>query len=324
VGSRAIRLAKHVVHERFPRRRALEIAPTADEQRLLELALECAVAGFDVAVLLLLPDLRCARPHAVVAHQHEVLLVEWPLSTFDGLGLAGGNAMRRRCRVVRLVMLRHAAELKQRSLHATTQRRKRFAQAHRGPLPIRVRQHEHAQQMHEQLPADRHAELGRPREIRLCRFTGPVCLREHHLAVGAVLRAPALEMPLQRPQLARLVTVGMALDQYLEDRFRLERGARCDHLFDFRPVPSERILSRQPVSLLAHLRRQPRRLHVLPRRLPIHSGDHRGPPDFAMLAHFFHQLPHLRIAAPSQVACLSIPWRASARPASQRSQDGAM
>jgi hypothetical protein len=43
-----------------------------------------------------------------------------------------------------------------------------------------------------------------------------------------------------------------------------------------------------------------------------------------VLAHLFHQLPHLRVAHPSQIACLSTLWKAGVRPTSHASKDGEM
>lgn len=54
-------LAHDVVDERLPRTSTIKIATSADEQRLLESALQRSVCRLDVAVLLLRTDLRRAR-----------------------------------------------------------------------------------------------------------------------------------------------------------------------------------------------------------------------------------------------------------------------
>ena len=158
-----------------------EVAAAAHEQRLLEPPLERAVARLDVAVLLLRADRRRPRLHPEVPHHRHVLLVERAVR-----GVAG-DLVRRRRRVVGLVKARHAPELEQRRLHASAQRRQRLRRAHRRPLPIRVRQHRHAQQVREELAGERHAQLRRRREVRLRRLAGAVRLREPHLARGPVL-----------------------------------------------------------------------------------------------------------------------------------------
>ena len=91
--------------------------------------------------------------------------------------LAVGNPVRRRGGVVRLVIQRHAAELKERALNTVPDRRDGLRQADARPAPIAVGQHEHPQHVHEELAGARDRELGRPREVGLRGFAGPVELR---------------------------------------------------------------------------------------------------------------------------------------------------
>ena len=103
-------------------------------------------AALDVAVLLLRADLGRARLHPEVSHHREVVVVEQPFTTPLGQHeLAIRNAVCGRRRIVRLVVSRHPAELKQRRLHASANRGHRLRQAHRCPLPVREGQYEHAQ-----------------------------------------------------------------------------------------------------------------------------------------------------------------------------------
>src|SRR5262249_7947738 len=60
VTSNAVGLAEHLLDERLPRLDALEVTAAPDEQRLVEPALDRAVARLGVAVLLLGADLRRA------------------------------------------------------------------------------------------------------------------------------------------------------------------------------------------------------------------------------------------------------------------------
>ncbi len=177
-------LARDADDEALVLRLVGEVAAAAHEQRLLEPALESPVARFDVAVLLLRADGRRPRLHPEVPHHRLVLLIERAVR-----GVAG-DLVRGRRRVIGLMEARHAPELEHRCLHASAQRRQRLRRAHGRPLPIRIRQHGHAQQVREHLPPERHAQLCRRREVRLRRLAGAVRLREPDLARRTVLRAP--------------------------------------------------------------------------------------------------------------------------------------
>ncbi len=188
--------AEHAVDEVLPRVDVGEIATAAEQERLLEPTFERAVARLDVSVLLLLSDRRRARRHAEVAHEGEVLGVEGPLLPRQPLALGLRDAMRGRRRVVGLVKHRHASELEERCLHAPAHRHDRLAEADGGPLPIRVRQHDDAEHVREELPGDRDGKLRGAREVRLRRLAGAVTLREEHLLVRTVRRTPALNVAL--------------------------------------------------------------------------------------------------------------------------------
>jgi len=297
--ARPVGLAHDVVDERLPRGGALEVPAAPHQQRLLEGTFEGAVGRLDVAVLLLRGDLGRARLHAEVPHDREVVLVERALAAAlaDG-GLAVRDPVRGRGGVVRLVPLGHASELEESALHAVSNRRDRLGQADARPTPVGVRQHEHAQHVHEQLPRDRHRELGRPREVRLRGLAWAVQLCEHHVLVRATLGAPGLHTALERPQLPFLVASRILPHQHLEQCLGLQRRRLDQHRLQLWPVLEERILVRPPVTRLDQLRRQFAATHVLARGLPIHAGSHRREADTAVLRHLFHQLPHLRVRRP--------------------------
>ncbi|MFN9954307.1 MAG: hypothetical protein ACK55I_14525, partial [bacterium] len=208
--------------------------------------------------------------------------------------------------------------------HPDAQRRHRLRKAHRRPAPIRIRQHRVAQQVLVRLPGDGHAQLARRREVRLHRLARTVSLREEDLLLGPPRSTPSLHLSLQCPQLTVVEAPRLRLLQLLEHRRRVELRSRGQHLLDLVPHLRERVTARAPRPLHRHLRRQPARGDVPARRLAIHVGLHGGDANPAVLAHLFHQLPHLRVAHGPHTTCLSTPWKAG--PGSQRhaSKDGAM
>jgi hypothetical protein len=152
--------------------------------------------------------------------------------------------------------------------------------------------------VHERLAGDRHRELGHPGEVGLRGLAGSVALREHHVLVRATLGAPGLDAALERPELSILVSPRVLFHEHLEQRLGLELGRLAQHRLQLWPVLEERILVRPPATQLDQLRRQLAAVHVLARGLPIHAGPHRSEADTAVLRHFFHQLPHLRVRRP--------------------------
>jgi hypothetical protein len=178
--------------------------------------------------------------------------------------------------------------------------------------------------VHEDLAGDRDREFGRPREVRLRGLTRPMVLRENDVLVRTTCGAPHLDPTLERPQLPRLVPLRILFDEQLEEGLRLERRRIYEPRLDLRPVLGEGVLSSPPVALLDHLRRQLAGGDILTPCLPIHPGSHRRQADASVFAHLFHQSPHLRVGRCPHAACLSIPWRADARPTDRASQDGAI
>jgi hypothetical protein len=220
----------------LPRVDVGKVATAAEQERLLEPAFERAVARLDVSVLLLLPNRRRARRHTEVAHEGEVLGVEGPLFAGQSLALGLRDAMGGCRRVVGLVKHRHASELEERCLHAATHCHDRLAEADGGPLPIRIRQHDDAEHVREELPCDRDSELRGAREVRLRRLAGAVTLREEHLLVRTVCCPPALHVALQRAELPWRVDAGSTLRKPLEERLRFELRCLCEPPSTCRPV----------------------------------------------------------------------------------------
>jgi hypothetical protein len=150
--------------------------------------------------------------------------------------------------------------------------------------------------MREHLAGDRDRELRRRSEVGLRRLAGPVPLREHDFALGPLRGPPLLHAPLQCPQLALLVPIWLLDLQQLEQRLGLQRRLLPQPGLDRGPVVLERIRSRPPLAWRLHLRRQLAGGHVLASCLPVHARLHGGLADRAVLVHFLHQLPHLRVA----------------------------
>ena len=117
---------------------------------------------------------------------------------------------------------RHAAERPQRALHAGGQRLKRFAERDRHPRPVAVTEHELKEQVRKRIAGDRHAEVGRMREIDRRLATGHGDLLEEHLGLDAVPRPPVAKAPLQRPRLPRVKLLRVARPQHLQHPLRFE------------------------------------------------------------------------------------------------------
>jgi hypothetical protein len=81
---------------------------------LLQASLERAMAGLDVAILLLRPHRGGPRLHPEVPHHRRVFGVERTVNR------VAGDLVRRGRRVVGLVEARHPPQLKQRRLHASS------------------------------------------------------------------------------------------------------------------------------------------------------------------------------------------------------------
>jgi len=264
----------------------LEIAATTEQQLLLELALQRAVRGLDVAILLLLADAGRSVAHVVVVHESHVRLVECALCSF---------LVRSRSRVVRLMLCRHVIESMQCLLYAALYREERLTEAHRQPLPIGVHLHEVAQKMGENLARNRDTKLVRAREVRLRELPSQVLLREENLSLRATLSTPTARLTLQRTQLPILVSLGMKSAQLVEQRSGLELRRLAQTLLDPWPMLRKWILACTPVPVLDELARQLAGAHVLAGRLAIDPGLETRAPNSPALIELRHQFPHLSV-----------------------------
>ena len=159
--------------------------------------------------------------------------------------------------------------------------------------------------MHEQLAGDRDRQLRRAREVGLRRLAGPMQLRERDQLLGPALRhatasRAAAACAAARPRSARDAAPAAA-------RTASSPRARASA----RAAPRSPASARSNGSVrVRHLRGVTSSDGSLPpatyfaRRLPIHAGFHRGHADTPVLAHLFHQLPHLRVARWSHRPCL--------------------
>ena len=169
------------------------------EQRLRDQRLQPAMRLLGDAVFMRAARRDPARAHPVVLeHGAKARRQIAPTTGFQLVG--------RGRQIVAAQDGRHAAERPQRALHAGDQRLERFAERDRHPRPVAVTEHELEEQVRKRIAGDRHAEVGRVREVDRRLATGHGDLLEEHLGLDAVPRPPVAKAPLQRPRLARRET----------------------------------------------------------------------------------------------------------------------
>ena len=112
--------------------------------------------------------------------------------------------------------IRCSPELPHCILKAHTQAFEAFREAHRAPLPVRVRQHKVIEQVIEWLALDPYPEAIHVREVRLTKLAWLVPLLEKHFFRWTLERTPLLHPTLQRSKLPVLkltrVTTGSNLN----------------------------------------------------------------------------------------------------------------
>jgi len=166
---------------------------------------------------------------------------------------------------------RHAAQLPQRFLESAAERLKRFREADRDKLPIRVGEHEVIQQVVQRLAGDRDAQPVHVREVRGRQIARVVDLREHDRPRRSVRAAPVADSPLERPPLRVGKLLGIPILEPREEgkgpqpRLGLQSG------LDLRPHLGEGILARPPGPLGRPLRREPFCVPILACRLLVHA-----------------------------------------------------
>ena len=167
------------------------------EQRLRDQRLQAAMRLLGDAVFM-----RPARRDPTRAHP--VVLEHGAKARRQIAAATGFQLVGRGRQIVAAQDGRHAAERPQRALDAGGQRLKRFAERDRHPRPVAVTEHELKEQVRKRIAGDRHAEVGRMREIDRRFATGHGDLLEEHLGLDAVPRPPVAKAPLQRPRLPRV------------------------------------------------------------------------------------------------------------------------
>ena len=134
----------------------------------------------------------------------------------------GFQLVRRGRQIVAAQHRRDAAERPQRALDPGHERLEGFPKRHRHPRPVAVAEDELKEEVRQGLAGDRHAQVGRVREIDRRFATRHGDLLEEHLGLDAVPRPPVAKPPLQRPRLPRLKLLRIALAQHLQHHLGLE------------------------------------------------------------------------------------------------------
>ena len=158
----------------------IELTRAAQQQGLIEGALEVAVGTLDAAVLMGGAAVVAGRAHAVVLAQFLVALRE--------IVAGGGVKVAERGRqAVGAVFLGRPSERPQRLLQAGTEGAEGLAPQHHGRvLEAGVGQPEVVQQVRQRRAGDDDSEVGGVGEVRQAQQSGRPGLREDHLLVGTV------------------------------------------------------------------------------------------------------------------------------------------
>ncbi len=138
-------------------------------------------------------------------------------------------------------------------------------------------------QVVETQPLNRHAQLVHRGEVRCAQPTRFMHLRKEHLLRRPSLRTPALDMPLQRSQLAVGKAPRIAPLHLAENRLRLQPRIAVEQFADFSPNRLERIGPRRPRVRLGDVAGQLAQIAVLACRLLIHVREPRRPNDGAVV-----------------------------------------
>jgi hypothetical protein len=140
------------------------------------------------------------------------MIVEGPLARCGGPDqVRGGRA------VISPMLLRHMPQPHQRGLQAVFT----LTLTDRAPFPIRVGQHRVTQEVWKRLTGNRHPKTVQAGEVRLQPLPRRMHLCEEHFLGRPVQRPPRLHPPLQGPQLARLVLLGMLFTEPGKQRLGL-------------------------------------------------------------------------------------------------------
>jgi hypothetical protein len=228
---------------------ALEVAAPAQQQRLVQARLDVGVAALDRAVLVRQAPVVARRDHAVVAAERGV-------AAGDVLGRVRAEVAEGGREAVGAVLDGRAAEGGQGGLQARRQRGEALAaEDHLGALEAREGEREVIEKMVERRAADADAEVAGVGEVRQAEAAWRMGLREHHLPLGAVHRAPVAHAPLQGAADPLAIGAGEGAVEFMQHRHRLEaRRALQQGDDEALPDKHQRVLPRAPVPRLPPLR----------------------------------------------------------------------
>ena len=271
-----------------------KIAAAAQHQLLIHRLLEAMMPLLDVPVLVPMIRLYLLRRQAIVSHQAFVTRREFLLVR---------RVVHRQTHAVGAMAFRHAAQLHQRVLQAFAQAFETLREADRRCLPVRVGQHEVVHQVVERPTADRHVQLVHRREVGGAEPTGFMHLREEHFFRRSMRRAPALDVPLQRPQLTVGEPAWISSLQVHEDRLRLKSGIAVEQSANFVPNRIERIGPRRPVVQLGYVAGQLAQIAVFACRFVVHVGKPRCPYECSVVQKKLKQIANLSVGDHHKPPC---------------------
>ena len=262
-----VELSEQIAEVVLVRFAAGEVATGAEHQLLIERPFEAVVALFDVAVLVAVPGLDRLPFEAVVREQRPIALCE----------LRTRRARRDRGREsVGAVNEGHAAEFRQRVLQPVGERLEGLGEAHRAGLPVRVGEHEVVDQVLERPAVDGHPQVRHVREVGRAQPTGRVHLGEEHFLRRSVARAPRLDAPLERAELAVREHARVLPLELPEQGQRLQPGVEGQTLDDAGPDVGERVGVSAPGMWHPYLAGEPAEPAVLACGLGIHARPEGG------------------------------------------------
>lgn len=263
-----------------------EVAAATQQERLIDGRFQMAVRRLDVTVLMRLSSVDPLRLDLVVVHQVAVALAK--LATLRKVVDRGAQA-------VAAMPPRHAAELPEGLLKAAAESLERFGETDRRELPIRVGEREVIQHVTQRLAIDRHAERVHVREVRCAQPARGMHLRKDDRPVRAVQTSPIAHPPLERPPLRVGESARMRLLQPGEQGERPQPRLCFESSLHLGPDVDKRVRPRPPIPWCGAVRRQSRRIAILPCRLLIHASAPRRHAQPIAPRQQPPQFPHLSI-----------------------------